>query len=79
MKGIPTMSTKTVKAKPTTNTSNKFRYYEVTHSSIVRALNATDAAKIAEGKRGVRGSLLGEVMDTFRITADEARSVVEMD
>lgn len=72
------MSTKTAKAKPSTS-SNKFRYYEVTHSSIVRALNATDAAKIAEGKRGVRGSLLGEVMDTFRITADEARSVVETD
>lgn len=79
MKGISTMSTQTAKVKPTASASNKFRYYEVSHSSIVRALNASDAAKIAQGKRGVRGSLLGEVVDTFRITADEARSVVEMD
>lgn len=71
------MSTQTAKVKPTA--SNKFRYYEVAHSSIVRALNATDAAKIAQGKRGVRGSLLGEVVDTMRITADEARSIVEID
>ena len=50
------------------------RYYEVSTSTIVKALNKTDAEAIARGRRGVSGSVLGTETWVERVTATEARN-----
>lgn len=58
---------------PNTNT-NKFRYYTVTTTSVVRANNKTDALALAMNRRGVAGQNLFTERDVERITAAEARA-----
>lgn len=55
--------------------SNKFRYYEVTQTTVVKANNAGDAAALASGKRGVPGQILGSHGYTERVSAADAQWV----
>lgn len=60
---------------------NKFKYFTVTTTSIVKASNMTDAEKIANGSRrtvsGISGELLFKDVDVERITAVKAREQIE--
>lgn len=49
--------------------SNKYRYYEVTTTSVVQALNQTDAIKLSQNKRGVVGRVLSEETSIDRVGA----------
>lgn len=55
--------------------SNKFRYYTVETSQVVKALNKTDARAIASGRRGVPGSVMDSTVGVERVTAAEAKSM----
>lgn len=55
--------------------SNKFRYYTVETSTVVKALNKTDARAVARGRRGVPGSVLDETVGIERVTAGEAKAI----
>lgn len=57
--------------------ANKFRYYEVTTTSTVQALNQADAISLSKGRRGVSGKSLTQDTMVSRITAAEARQNVE--
>lgn len=57
--------------------ANKFRYYEVTTTSTVQALNQADAISLSKGRRGVSGKTLTQEVMATRISASEARSNVE--
>lgn len=52
--------------------ANKFRYYEVTSTRLVKALNKTTAAAIASGRRNAPGEVLGESEWVDRLSANEA-------
>jgi len=56
---------------------NKFKYFTVVTSSVVRANNKADAEKIAMSNRrtlkSVQGELLYKDVDVDRITAVQAR------
>jgi len=60
---------------------NKFKYFTVTTTSIVKAPTATEAQKIAKSSTrkvsGARGELLFKDVEVERITAVEARKQVE--
>jgi hypothetical protein len=60
---------------------NKFKYFTVTTTSIVKASNMSEAEKIASGSRrtvsGVAGELLFKDVDVERITAVKAREQIE--
>lgn len=62
-------------------TENKYKYFTVTTTSIVKAVNMSEAAKIAAGNRrtavGVAGELLFKDVDVERITALKAREQIE--
>jgi len=55
--------------------SNKFRYYTVETSQVVKALNKTDARAIASGRRGVPGNVMDSTVGVERVTAAEAKSM----
>lgn len=55
--------------------SNKFRYYTVNTSTVVRANNKTQAEAIARGRRGVPGNVLDTTVEVDRITAGEAKTL----
>lgn len=55
--------------------SNKFRYYTVETSTVVKALNKTDARAVARGRRGIPGTVLDTTVGVERVTASEARSI----
>jgi hypothetical protein len=55
---------------------NKFKYFSVTTTSVVKANNKTDAEKIAMGARrnsNVPGELVFKDVEVERITAIQAR------
>jgi len=58
---------------------NKFKYFTVTTTAIVKANNKADAEKIAMSNRrttkGTAGELLYKDMDVDRISAVEAREI----
>jgi hypothetical protein len=56
--------------------ANKFKYFEVTTTSVVQANNKSDAVAVTRGKRGVKGRVLLRESTTERITAAEAHSAV---
>lgn len=60
---------------------NKFKYFTVTTTSIVKAANKTEAEKIASGSRrkvaGVTGELIFKDVEVERITAIKAREQIE--
>ncbi len=60
---------------------NKFKYFTVTTTSIVKAANKTEAEKIASSSRrkvaGVAGELIFKDVDVERITAIKAREQIE--
>lgn len=55
--------------------SNKFRYYTVNTSTVVRANNKTQAEAIARGRRGVPGTVLDASVEVERVTAGEAKAL----
>ena len=67
--------------KRNTMAENKFKYFTVTTTSIVKASNMAEAEKIASGNRrtvsGVSGELLFKDVDVERITAIKAREQLE--
>ena len=60
---------------------NKFKYFTVTTTSIVKAANKTEAEKSASGSRrkvaGVAGELIFKDVEVERITAIKAREQIE--
>ncbi len=54
---------------------NKFRYYTVTETTVVKACNSTDARAIARGRRGVAGQVVDQTSGVERISAVEAKSI----
>jgi hypothetical protein len=56
---------------------NKFKYFIVTTSTLVKANNKTDAQKIAMNRRGVPGQLMFKSTDVERITSAEAHEQLE--
>lgn len=52
--------------------ANKFRYYDVTVTKTVRALNQSDAIALATSKSRVDGKVLATFVSAERISADEA-------
>jgi hypothetical protein len=60
---------------------NKFKYFTITTTSIVKAPTSSEAQKIAKSSArklsGVRGELLFKDVEVERITAVQARKQVE--
>lgn len=56
---------------------NKFKYFAVTTTTLVKANSKTDAQKVAMGRRGVSGELLFMSTDVERISSVEAREQIE--
>lgn len=56
---------------------NKFKYFAVTNTTLVKANNQTDAQKLAMGRRGIAGEVLVRSTDIERISSSEAREQVE--
>jgi hypothetical protein len=56
---------------------NKFKYFTVTTTSLVKATSKTDAEKLAMGRRGVSGEVMFQDVEIERISAVEAREQIE--
>jgi hypothetical protein len=56
---------------------NKFKYFAVTTTSLVKANNKTEAQKVATGRRGSDGELLFKSTEIERISSVEAREQLE--
>lgn len=56
---------------------NKFKYFEITNTAIVRANNKTDAEAVARGRRGVSGSTLASEVSVEVLSATEAKTLAE--
>lgn len=56
---------------------NKFKYFAVTNTTLVKANNKADAQKLAMGRRGVAGEVLVKSTDIERISSAEAHEQVE--
>ena len=56
---------------------NKFKYFAVTTTTLVKANSKADAQKVAMGRRGVAGELLFMSTDVERISSVEAREQIE--
>lgn len=50
----------------------KYKYYTVNRSITVKAPNQSEAARVAQGRRGALGKILGETQETTRISSTEA-------
>ena len=57
---------------------NKFNYFEVTTSYVVKAKNKTEAEKVALGRRGVKGEVITSKTNVDRISAVEVREMLEI-
>jgi hypothetical protein len=57
---------------------NKFNYFEVTTSLLVKAKNKADAEKVALGRKNIKGEILSTNIDVERITAVEVREMLEI-
>lgn len=55
---------------------NKFKYFTVTTTCLVRANNKNDAQKLAMGRRGVTGEVMFHDVEIERISAVEAREQI---
>lgn len=56
---------------------NKFKYFTVTTTTLVKANNKTEAQKVAMGRRGVAGEVLLTSTDVDRISSVEAHEQIE--
>ena len=56
---------------------NKFKYFAVTTTSLVKANNKTEAQKVAMGRRGSDGELSFKSTEIERISSVEAREQLE--
>jgi hypothetical protein len=57
---------------------NKFNYFEVTTSYLVKAKNKAEAEKVVLGRRGVKGEILSNKTEVDRISAVEVREMLEI-
>lgn len=57
---------------------NKFNYFEVTTSYIVKAKNKSEAEKVVLGIRGVKGEVVTSKTSIDRIPAVEVREMLEV-
>jgi hypothetical protein len=55
---------------------NKFKYFTVTTTTLVKANNKADAQKLAMGRRGVTGEVMFNDVEIERISAVEAREQI---
>ena len=58
--------------------SNKFNYYTVTSTSVIKATNKSDALALAMNRRGVSGQVLANDTEIDRIPAAEAHTLVQV-
>ena len=56
---------------------NKFKYFAVTTTTLVKANSKTDAQKLSNSRRGVAGEVLFKSTDIERITSAEAHEQLE--
>ena len=56
---------------------NKFKYFEVTTTALVKANSKADAEKLSMGRRGVTGEVLSKHTEIDRISAIDARDLLE--
>lgn len=56
---------------------NKFKYFTVTTTTLVKANSKTDAQKLAMGRRGITGEVMFQDVEIERISAVEAREQIE--
>lgn len=56
---------------------NKFNYFEVVTSYIVKAKNKSEAEKIILGRRGAKGEVITSKTNIDRISAVEVREMIE--
>ena len=56
---------------------NKFNYFEVVTSYIVKAKNKSEAEKIIHGRRGAKGEVITSKTNIDRISAVEVREMIE--
>lgn len=57
---------------------NKFNYFEVTTSYIVKAKNKSEAEKVVLGRRGVKGEVITSKTSIDRIPAVEVKEMLEV-
>ncbi len=57
---------------------NKFNYFEVTTSYIVKAKNKSEAEKVVLGRRGVKGEVITSKTSIDRVPAVEVREMLEV-
>ena len=57
---------------------NKFNYFEVTTSYIVKAKNKSEAEKVVLGRRGVKGEVITSKTSIDRIPAIEVKEMLEI-
>jgi len=57
---------------------NKFNYFEVTTSLLVKAKNKSEAEKVALGRKNVKGEILSSNTDVERISAIDVREMLEI-
>lgn len=55
---------------------NKFKYFTVTTTTLVKANTKADAEKLAMGRRGVTGEVMFRDVEIERISAVEAREQI---
>lgn len=56
---------------------NKFKYFTVTTTTLVKANSKTDAENLAKNRRGVQGEVLFRSTDIDRISSAEAHEQLE--
>lgn len=56
---------------------NKFKYFAVTTTTLVKANSKTDAQKLAMSRRGIQGEVLFRSTDIERISSAEAHDQLE--
>jgi hypothetical protein len=57
---------------------NKFNYFEVTTSYVVKAKNKSEAEKVVLGRRGFKGEIITSKTNVDRISAVEVREMLEI-
>jgi len=57
---------------------NKFNYFEVTTSYIVKAKNKSEAEKVVLGRKNVKGEVITSKTSIDRIPAVEVREMLEV-
>ena len=56
---------------------NKFKYFAVTTTTLVKAPSKADAQKLSENRRGATGEVLYISVDIERISSVEAHETIE--